>query len=134
MCSTTYGWPALEAGSPKIAVVVELAERISDAAVLGNFLVDIFPLMNFLPLWMAPWKREGKALHDRLSLEFEKYLSDVIEKMVRLQVQRLSLKLTLLRRTQGMCRHAMLPASYRQNINMGSIDKNSPGTQRSCSK
>lgn len=85
MCSTVYGWPALEAESPNIAVVVELADRISNAAVLGNFLVDIFPLMNLLPSWMAPWKREGKALHDRLSVELEKYLSDVAEKNVRVQ-------------------------------------------------
>ena len=87
MCSTVYGWPALEAGSSNIALVFELADRISDATVLGNFLVDIFPLMNFLPAWMAPWKRDGQALHDRLSVEFERHISDIAEKMVRPQVQ-----------------------------------------------
>ena len=135
MCSVVYGWPALEVGSPEVAQAFEFANRISEATVPGNFLVDIFPLLNFLPSWIAPWKRQGKALHDRLTVGFEKYISGVAEKLVCLLVQcvRIAFILTLRHRCQETHRHATLRASYKPNINMGLIEKSSLGMQQySC--
>ncbi|KAI0088575.1 cytochrome P450 [Irpex rosettiformis] len=79
---TVYGWPPLEEDSPAIELVFKLAERVSNAAVPGAFLVDIFPLMKFLPAWMARWKREGEEFHNQMSAVLEKYLSDANEQMV----------------------------------------------------
>ncbi|KAI0088573.1 cytochrome P450 [Irpex rosettiformis] len=77
--STVYGWPPLEANSPALKVAFELSERISSSIVPGAFLVDIFPLMKFLPAWMARWKREGMTFHDKMSAVLEKYFADAID-------------------------------------------------------
>ncbi len=32
-----------------------------DFKYVGNYFVDIFPFMMYIPTWMAKWKREGYA-------------------------------------------------------------------------
>lgn len=46
-------------------------------------MVDLFPLMNHLPLWMANWKKEALDWHARETRRFEGFLKDVESRMVR---------------------------------------------------
>lgn len=45
-------------------------------------MVDIFPVMNYLPAWMAKWKSDALEWHERETKMFEGFYEDVEEKMV----------------------------------------------------
>lgn len=82
LCSV-YGWDPIE---PKDDPIVErinsLVNRIVHAALPGTYLVEIFPLMKYLPSWMAKWKREGLEWHAKDSKMLEGLLLAVKERVV----------------------------------------------------
>ena len=82
--TAVYGWPRIE---PEDKAVVERisrhVERISEAAIPGRYLVDIFPAMKYLPAWMAKWKREGLEWHERESEMFAGFTRSVSDRLVR---------------------------------------------------
>jgi len=49
------------------------------AAIPGANLVEIFPVMNHLPMWIAKWKREGSEWFAKDTKMFKSFLSDVKE-------------------------------------------------------
>lgn len=49
----------------------DFVARITTAAAPGAFLVDFFPIMKYLPSWIARWKREGLAWYEEQSRVFE---------------------------------------------------------------
>lgn len=53
----------------------DLAERVAKAATPGSHLVEVIPLMKYLPCWLARWKREGLE-HGRKDTQFFKDLND----------------------------------------------------------
>lgn len=58
--SVLYGMPPIEeADSPYIHKANDYAARISEAAMPGAYLVEFFTWMNYLPAWMAKWKRDA---------------------------------------------------------------------------
>jgi hypothetical protein len=73
--SSVYGWPALELGSPEVVHLLSHAARLARAALPGNFLVDIIPLMKYLPTWIAPWKRDGLEWYIRDTEMYENFVS-----------------------------------------------------------
>ena len=60
----------------------DVVTRILSAAVPGAFLVDFFPIMKYIPSWMARWKREGLAWHEEQSNVFEDLYSNSAAKFV----------------------------------------------------
>ncbi|KAJ6500677.1 cytochrome P450 [Mycena sanguinolenta] len=73
-----YGWPGLDpTHDPLVTRINDLAQRLVRATLPGAFLVDIFPVMKRLPLWMAKWKREGLEWHRKDTILFEGMLNDV---------------------------------------------------------
>ena len=48
----------------------------------GAFFVDIFPVMNLLPPWLAKWKRDGMKWHENETDMFLKLNEEVKEKKV----------------------------------------------------
>ncbi|PSR77911.1 hypothetical protein PHLCEN_2v7653 [Hermanssonia centrifuga] len=59
----------------------EVAKSLSNAGAVGAYLVDIFPVMLYLPEWLAQWKREGRQLHEKYSAMLEGLLLDVRSRM-----------------------------------------------------
>jgi len=45
-------------------------------------MVDIFPFLNYMPLWMAKWKRDALEWHERETKMFEDFYNDVGKQMV----------------------------------------------------
>ena len=51
-----YGWPPIESkDDPLITRINDLVHCLIRAALLGAYLVEIFPVMKHLPTWMARW-------------------------------------------------------------------------------
>ena len=60
----------------------DFSARVTNAVIPGNFFVDFFPLMKFLPTCVAKWKREGLAWNNTQSKFFEDCAAGVADKMV----------------------------------------------------
>ncbi|KAJ7482249.1 cytochrome P450 [Mycena galericulata] len=54
-----YAYPPVSFEDPLVQRVEDYVDRLLKAALPGNYLVDIIPVMKHLPLWLAPWKRHG---------------------------------------------------------------------------
>ncbi|KAF7359170.1 Cytochrome P450 [Mycena sanguinolenta] len=73
-----YGWPGLDSTHNELVTRInDLAQRLVQATLPGAFLVETFPVMKHLPLWMAKWKREGLEWHRKDTILFEGMLNDV---------------------------------------------------------
>ena len=60
----------------------DLMHRLVHAALPGAYLVEIFPVMRFLPTWMAKWKREGLEWHAKDTAMFEGFMDTVRNRVV----------------------------------------------------
>ncbi|KAL9620326.1 MAG: hypothetical protein Q9160_005125 [Pyrenula sp. 1 TL-2023] len=59
----TYG-KKVETGEEEVVRrIMQVNHHLERIASPGSYLVDTFPSLNWLPSWLAPWKREGKRLH-----------------------------------------------------------------------
>lgn len=56
--------------------------RLANASIPGSSMVDLFPFLNHLPLWMSAWKSDALAWHKRESEMFESFNAEVEKKMV----------------------------------------------------
>ncbi|KAF8191538.1 cytochrome P450 [Mycena galopus ATCC 62051] len=75
-----YGWPGLDPSQDSLVTRInDLAHRLVQATLPGAFLVEVFPVMKSLPLWMAKWKREGLEWHRKDTLLFEGLMNDAKE-------------------------------------------------------
>jgi len=59
-------------------------------------MVDLFPVMNYLPAWMAKWKRDALEWHERESKMFEGFYTDVNKKMVSIRHEDLLVRRAIL--------------------------------------
>ena len=84
MLSIVYDW---HPDDPRTTSVVEriyqMAHRLAYAAIPGNYLVEMFPIMLHLPDWLAGWKRDGRAWFKKDSEMYIELLKGVQDKMVR---------------------------------------------------
>ena len=60
----------------------DLVHRVVHAALPGAALVDIFPVMKYLPTWMAKWKREGLEWYAKDTAMFEGFMDSVRNRVV----------------------------------------------------
>ncbi|KAF9463393.1 cytochrome P450 [Collybia nuda] len=76
-----YGWnPVGFNGDAIVERANDMAHRLVRATYPCAYLVEIFPLMKYLPSWMAKWKREGLEWFAKDLKMFEGLLSDVRER------------------------------------------------------
>ncbi|KDR69689.1 hypothetical protein GALMADRAFT_230616 [Galerina marginata CBS 339.88] len=76
--TATYGWPRItEEHRPLVKRIHEHTARLSNACIPGTSMVDIFPSMNRLPIWMVKWKRNALEWHERETKMFEGFYTDV---------------------------------------------------------
>ncbi len=80
--SSVYGWTDIEPESPYPQFFQNFIERLGGACLPGSYLVDALPAMKYLPAWVARWKREGLAWHDRHSQILKGFNAGIREKMV----------------------------------------------------
>ncbi|KAH8101906.1 cytochrome P450 [Cristinia sonorae] len=76
--TATYGWPRLDdTYLPLVKRIHDHTEHLSNACIPGTSMVDLFPFINHLPLWMSKWKKKALAWHERESRMFEGFVEDV---------------------------------------------------------
>ncbi|CAE6495896.1 unnamed protein product [Rhizoctonia solani] len=74
---SAYGYEATEAGDPMIGIARAGMQGFSDASMPADFLVNIFPWLQYVPSWFpgAGWKRQAiawsKARESLINIPFE---------------------------------------------------------------
>ena len=76
-----YGKGIDTGDEPDIRKVVQVVHTVERVASPGAYLVDTFPILMYLPRWLAPFKREAERLHDFEITLFRDLLREVQEKM-----------------------------------------------------
>jgi len=83
MLSSIYGLPSSESKDEiLVAQFDEFSHRIVKSALPGAHLVELFPVLNIFPSWIAKWKRDALAWHTQTTRKLEKLLGDVRQRMV----------------------------------------------------
>ncbi|KAJ3563358.1 hypothetical protein NP233_g8993 [Leucocoprinus birnbaumii] len=86
--TATYGWPRItDEHIPLVKRIHAHTARLSNACIPGTSMVDLFPILNYLPTWMAKWKQDALDWHQRESEMFEGFNKDVAKKMAEGQAQ-----------------------------------------------
>lgn len=76
-----YG-KAVETGDEEfIRSALQIVHTVERVASPGAYLVDTIPALMYLPEWLAPFKREGKRLHDFEITFFRQLMDEVRQKM-----------------------------------------------------
>ncbi|KAF5343046.1 hypothetical protein D9758_011155 [Tetrapyrgos nigripes] len=58
--TTVYGMESIKPkDDPLVARINDFVHRLTRAALPGTYLVEIFPVVRYLPEALAPWKKEG---------------------------------------------------------------------------
>ena len=84
--SVVYGWPPIDATADSLVEkITAIIHRLARATLPGSHLVDIMPIMAYIPDGMAKWKREAKAHYHQDSQFFEGLFNDAKAKVVRLR-------------------------------------------------
>ncbi len=52
--------------------ILDLADIFAQSMVNATWIVDIFPILNHLPTFLAPWKRFGERFHERTQKWFQR--------------------------------------------------------------
>lgn len=60
--SVMYGYRLRTGREQTLQDAQKVQHEFARTGVVGAYLVDAFPRLNYLPAWLAPWKREGAAL------------------------------------------------------------------------
>ncbi|KAF8968805.1 cytochrome P450 [Flammula alnicola] len=80
--TATYGWPRItDDHLPLVKRIHAHTARLANACIPGTSMVDMFPIMNYLPAWIAKWKRDALDWHVRESEMFEGFYKDVGKQM-----------------------------------------------------
>lgn len=82
--SSVYDLPSVsEEEYPIIKQMNSFIEGVIQAGRPGAYMVDIFPFLNYLPAWLAPWKRDGIAKYEKQTAFYKSLYDDVKKKRVR---------------------------------------------------
>ncbi|KAK7446344.1 hypothetical protein VKT23_014550 [Stygiomarasmius scandens] len=80
--SSIYGLPPPESKDDSlITELEELTDHLAKSALPGTHLVELFPFLDIFPPWMAKWKREAFAWHNKATETFERLLEGVRKRM-----------------------------------------------------
>ncbi|KAK1236879.1 hypothetical protein MKX08_007827 [Trichoderma sp. CBMAI-0020] len=72
-----YGKTVETGDEPIVGDILEVVHTLERVISPGAYLVDTFPILMWLPKWLAPFKREGDCLHQRELSLFRKNIDDV---------------------------------------------------------
>ncbi|PPQ98476.1 hypothetical protein CVT26_013877 [Gymnopilus dilepis] len=79
--STVYGWPPISNKDDRILDRMNAhVTRQTETLAPGRYMVNIFPVLKYLPTWMAKWKREGLEWHQQETELFTNFMNQVREK------------------------------------------------------
>ncbi len=77
MLSIIYGNPPMRShDEPAVKAMMEYVRDMTDATAPGKHLTQLIPALEYLPLWMAPWKRAALEGHDRYTSLFTSLLNE----------------------------------------------------------
>jgi hypothetical protein len=83
MLSAVCGWPAIELkDDPLVSQINDFMHRLMQAALPGIYLVEIFPVVKHLPMWMAPWKKWGLEWYKKDTEMFQGFYNGVAKTLV----------------------------------------------------
>lgn len=74
-----YSKPVHTGEEPYVRQILHVVHTVERVASPGAYLVDTFPALMWLPSWLAPFKREGKRLHEEEANLFRKLLEEGVE-------------------------------------------------------
>ena len=78
----TYDTPMLKSEDPAIVGILDFTKALLKAAFIDGTLVENFPVLHYLPSWLAGWKREAQNASVRYSGMFESLFGDVKKRVV----------------------------------------------------
>ena len=82
--SIIYDIPTVSsADDPTVINLNEFAELVPEYANPGNYLVEFFPWMLYIPSSLAKWKREAREGYHRFTELFEGMVHDVQHRIAR---------------------------------------------------
>jgi hypothetical protein len=56
----TYGFRVKSGSDPSIHEIHQVQDNLALAGAFGAWIVDAIPVLNHLPMWLAPWKRSAE--------------------------------------------------------------------------
>ncbi|KAJ7797226.1 cytochrome P450 [Mycena olivaceomarginata] len=78
LMSVTYDTPMLKSEQdPAIAGILDFTKAVLKAAFIDGAMVENFPLLRYLPSWLAGWKKEAQIASVRYSGMYESLFGDV---------------------------------------------------------
>ena len=81
--SLGYDLPTIHSpDDPAIAKVNRFVEIASDYAMPGNYLVEFFPWMKYIPSSIAKWKKEAEKGYEEYTRMFVEMFCDVENRIV----------------------------------------------------
>ena len=82
--SVAYGQHLVSESSYQIVQrIKDFVHVVSTAAAPATApLVEILPILNWLPAWLAAWKREGQIGGSKFNAMYEEFLDDARSRMV----------------------------------------------------
>ncbi|CCM04072.1 uncharacterized protein FIBRA_06231 [Fibroporia radiculosa] len=77
----TYGWPQIKEEESELITRMEAhIARLTNALISAALLIDFFPIIKYVPTWMAKWKRDALEWHKRDTRMFEGFYDGVRRK------------------------------------------------------
>jgi len=84
MLSFGYDHPTISSTDhPTVREINTFAEIGAEYALPGNYLVDFFPWMKYIPSSIAKWKRVAEERQKKYSAMFEAMFCEVEDRIVR---------------------------------------------------
>ncbi|KAK0365067.1 hypothetical protein LTR94_008238 [Friedmanniomyces endolithicus] len=74
-----YSRPVVTGEEPFVRDVLAVVHTVERVASPGAYLVDTFPILMYLPYWLAPFKREGARLHNAEITLFRNLLDEGVK-------------------------------------------------------
>jgi hypothetical protein len=82
----TYGLPVQRTNDPFVRSVADTLFKVSTALSAGKYLVNIIPILKYIPKWMpgATFKRDAREMRIELDRLADVPFDKVLQSMVRL--------------------------------------------------
>ena len=81
-----YGIAVQESDDPYISIAEEVLDGVNEAGIPGTFLVDLFPVLKYIPSWFpgAGFQKKAARWKEVTHIMAEKPFSHVQEQLVQL--------------------------------------------------
>ncbi|KAF9058825.1 cytochrome P450 [Rhodocollybia butyracea] len=79
MVSLCYARPPLRSDEPILQSLDEIAHRFGALLYPGAYLVEIFPVLDYFPQFMAKWKRDARKDYKKYTAFFQQCFEEALE-------------------------------------------------------